>query len=1097
MKKRILALLMVFVMVLLCFAGCGSDGEVVDSVTSSSKVNDKNKPDKETNKDENKDEDDDKNKSGISAVFLVDVSASMKPYKENAIQLMKETFDGLSSEGMDVEVSIVAYSKYIEYSDDFTNDYSGAIEGFSKTEFVHYPETDTGLGLRAAAEKLEDLNKYDKAVYLFTDGKSTVEGEQLAAKTLIDMGVELTTVNVSHEQEVQLVSVSTNGRVPQGGTVQVEFVIKSTKLARKVELKIEDGNIETTKFVDLQLGENVVKMEYAPEKAGVNVIRASVSAEARYDQLDENNALYTWYSLEDKKTILIVDGDYSGDKSQFDQVMNGIDWDILGDNVIKIVGTNNFPTSLEGLLKYDQVVLMDVDMNELHSGAASDLKRYVEECGRGLFVSFGDKIYECYDEYNQSALGEILPVTISHGEDEVAAVVIALDLSNSMKELVEGRSRFELAVESIKNTIMLTEEQGGLADDDYVGVVCFDSGAYVALEMQRLGDVENRAHIRDAVEWELRHYYNWYYLNPDGTESEYPVGMDDGDVYTRLGYTYPNDAKYPRGGYDKETGRAIRSYGTNYKWAIQEVSDMLADKSDEALLHVKQVIFMSDGAPSDAGSGYIDIVERMASGGIVTSTIAIGLDLNVNNQPIQKGELAKIAKAGNGDCVVAETIDEIKGAILDTIKTVASSKSVVNERNVLVKQNSYNSMVMTGVTGLDVTIGGYYPSVIKENADLVLYVDNMRPLYAEWQYGLGKVSVYMSDLGNEGWTQKLFENTSGKILVSNMLTVNVNENPDSSGILYEAELDSNNKLTVEAVVPVELRYGEMLVLNVLSKDGDVIETVRFAKVASRRYLATFDCENNNSAYMMTIYLVDASGTICDSVDFCVPVRYSDEFDVIDNAKEQEDSENEEEKGRVRIAFISEYVQGEDAIRSPLYYALVAAGFSISSEDRFESAEEAYGISGYDIYIYEGITPIFLPTDGAVWLIDAEYAFFGKTGISIGDSVPADKENGYLLSKSLSLDSAVTQLLNNVHLDIPVVIAGQEAPAAVMTYRPIESYGGAFSSIYKANDQDVFIAGNYKSVPMIITTFDFAETSIIAFVTDFPILIKNMVEYSVE
>lgn len=207
-----------------------------------------------------------------------------------------------------------------------------------------------------------------------------------------------------------------------------------------------------------------------------------------------------------------------------------------------------------------------------------------------------------------------------------------------------------------------------------------------------------------------------------------------------------------------------------------------------------------------------------------------------------------------------------------------------------------------------------------------------------------------------------------------------------------------------------------------------------------------------------------------------------------------------EKKTPKILYVSKYVVTEggkkNANKSLLNFALKANGYTITSDDMYGNISEIEELKGYDIYIFEGITPYYLPTDGAVWLVDAEGAFVEETGISIGERTPLNKESGYLLTKSLSLDNVVTQILDNVHLDIPLVIAGQEAPAAVMTYRPIESFGASFKSIYKANGEDVFIAGNYKSVPMLITTFDFANSSLIAYISDFPMLVKNMINYSV-
>ena len=222
-----------------------------------------------------------------------------------------------------------------------------------------------------------------------------------------------------------------------------------------------------------------------------------------------------------------------------------------------------------------------------------------------------------------------------------------------------------------------------------------------------------------------------------------------------------------------------------------------------------------------------------------------------------------------------------------------------------------------------------------------------------------------------------------------------------------------------------------------------------------------------------------------------------------------------EKKNPKIMYVSKYVVVEggkkNANKSLLNFAMKANGYSIKSEDMYNNVSDIDDLKGYDLYIFEGLTPYYLPTDGAVWLIDAGSTFEEETGLTLGEKTPINDQEGYLITKSLSLDKIVTQIIDNVHLDIPLMVGGKEAPAAVMTYRPImpvdkasgESssnealFGGtSFRPIYNANDEVVFVAGYNMSVPMVITSFDFSNSSLLAYIADFPVLIKNMINFSV-
>lgn len=1106
MKKRILSLIMALVIVLLCFASCGVK-ETLDGLSS---LVSNNKS--ESNKWDDGSEQDDKEKAkSLLACFVVDVSASMVPLREKTVDAMRETLAQLKATGDDVKIAIIAYSSEIEYQSPEFSD-GDVVNEFEKMSFLNAPDTNEAEGLSRALEELYHTKADKKQIFVFTDGVETFGGSAEIAQQISEVGIELTTVNVSHENEVQLVSVSTTSRVPYKGNVTYNVVIRSTVEKNTKIVISEEGTVVSETAISLVKGDNAITISVAPKKFGINF--AFVSVEAEDDGLSGNNSLYTWYLYGEKYSTLIVDGDSDEETEQIEQFKSSGLVTLLEDYEFAVVSPSEFPATLEGLLRYDQVVLMDVDFNTLPSGAAGDLERYVSECGRSLFVSFGDNFYEmgngADDEtsemYHELELEKILPVDLKlEGEKDTVGMVFAVDLSSSMKYLMDGRSRFELMVESVKNAIMLSEEEGGLSNEDYIGVVCFDRDVRVALEMQVLGDIENREKICEVVEWELRHYYNWYYLNPDGTESDYPVTKDDGDTYTKLGYSYPSsDSQNPRGGYDNETNRAIRSLGTSYKWAIQKVSDMLAETGDRVMLNIKQVVFVSDGAPMDAGSGYIGTVERMANGGIKTSTLSVGLD----EERKQIEELMKISDAGNGNLIVAEDSDALKQAILAGVRDAAGSKEIINERDVLPKKNSYNSKVMQGVHEELEIIGGYYPSSIKEGADLVLYVDSMRPLFAEWSYGLGRVSVFMSDLGNSEWTGKLLDSpNNGLRLAYNMFTVNMNEKQGSSGIEYMVEQNSNGSFETEVVVPATLRQDEAVIAQLRNLNGDIIESVKAFQVGEKKYYACFDCEYD-SVYTLELLIVnEKTGVLCDSVELAAAVKYSPEYDVLseiesDNTlKDDEDEEKQEGEENPKILYVSKYVVTEggkkNANKSPLNLVLELSGYTITYDDMYGNVNDIEELKGYDIYIFEGLTPQFLPTDGAVWLVDAGDAFAHKTGIVIGGEVPANTNGGYLLTENLSLDTVVTQLLNNVHLDIPLIIEGQETPAAVTKYRPITSFGASFKPIYKANNEDVFIAGNYKGKPMVVITFDFADSSLLAFVTDFMFLIMNMVEYSVK
>lgn len=201
----------------------------------------------------------------------------------------------------------------------------------------------------------------------------------------------------------------------------------------------------------------------------------------------------------------------------------------------------------------------------------------------------------------------------------------------------------------------------------------------------------------------------------------------------------------------------------------------------------------------------------------------------------------------------------------------------------------------------------------------------------------------------------------------------------------------------------------------------------------------------------------------------------------------------------RILYVSKYVTMDSegnidtSRRSLLSIAINGAGYSIKPEDMYNSADDIMDLSGYDLYIFEGVMPKALPTDGAVWLLDAKGTVGDEIGIVIGNAME-ESDQGYRIEES---EDAITEIVRNVIFDA-IKYDENNIYAVIATYCPIAiAEGSDFESIYETDGDSVFVAGIYENNPMIITSFDFQRTSLIAFVSDFPILIRNMIRYSVK
>ena len=731
-------------------------------------------------------------------------------------------------------------------------------------------ESNIYVALKYAQTMFTD-ERQNKRIVLLSDGRETEGEARQAIRGILDAGIKLDCAHFdltdSGEAEIQLISITTNGKVAAGGEVLINVQIKSTDNV-KGTLTIYDGDFQKEEKITLVKGDNKFQFPYTPNGAGIHTVTAKI--EVNSDTIEQNNELSSWYMVESIYNILIVDGANKNGISQTTQ-MGEVLADIGQDYEYEIKKPQDFPGTMVELLEYDEVVLMNVDFNKMPEGSDALLKRYVQENGRGLVVTCGDHAYDyTEDAYNESPIKDILPVDLKiENEKETVALVIIVDLSSSMNAGMgaDGQTRYQVALESAKKAI-----DGLDSEKDYVGVIVFDEAATVAVPMSPLKD--NVQAIKDKIDYEFEHFYYHHWLK-DGEETDIRVNMnDDKTQMVKDGYTRP---EIKREGTRDKDGNYIKSYGTNYRWPIIEASNMISGAMQNIKLDIKQVVFMSDGAPSDPGSGYDGIVSLMTKAGIVTSTVGIGSSLGTD----AINQLELIATKGRGDLVIVKDGQALPEKLYEIANSIKGDYYNVRD----VKPIMYDtSDILRGVEDLD-TIGGYYGTTIKEDANLVLYVDNLKPIIADWDVGLGRVTVFMSDLGNV-WTSSMYDDSDGyanKRLVKNILLASLNEQVDSTGIKVNSAKRDGEKTTIRVELPTNVRKNEALKAVIKDEQGNVIsDSSIFIKSANKKYRVTIDTPDLVGTYLIDVVLADVSGVedvVYDITNLAVVGYYEDEYDI--------------------------------------------------------------------------------------------------------------------------------------------------------------------------------------------------------------------------
>ena len=201
----------------------------------------------------------------------------------------------------------------------------------------------------------------------------------------------------------------------------------------------------------------------------------------------------------------------------------------------------------------------------------------------------------------------------------------------------------------------------------------------------------------------------------------------------------------------------------------------------------------------------------------------------------------------------------------------------------------------------------------------------------------------------------------------------------------------------------------------------------------------------------------------------------------------------------------------------LQRSLRASGISIPQENIYHADDvKKAPVSGYDLYIYEGTAPTTMPTDGAVWYINATGTPTG-TGITISDVVM--KDGDYTFDETVLLGDYSREILKNVDygkegaLLAPVIrsfsligVVGEDKGKPVLKNTVPENFDVLYTAAFEHTTDDgvtgellapVMLAGTVGTTRVLITTFEFSNvnTTMHFDVTNFILLMRNIKDFS--
>ena len=416
-----------------------------------------------------------------SLVIVVDYSDSTEEMEE---QITEFATDLIYSADKDTRIATIVFAGDSMATGEFESDHEKALSNLIRADSRDLPKDATNIqdALFQAAQMFDTTDSVDhKRVILLSDGRQTSGNAWEAANVLLNKGIRLDAVsfditgNKLSEVSMRDFSVSPSQIVDQGKNMTLMVTVEST-VDTEGSIRFFCGDDPLVSFTTtIDKGAHIyTRTISADELGGVGLHELRVEVAPNDDSLAQNNTLHTWVKVNDIPSILVVDGD-GAQSAKLVQQLEGV-------YHTEVVRAEQFPTTMEELLPYDEIVLMNVNTNRLPEGADVLIDRFVQYLGRGLLTTTGPTL-DSYESYSGTLLEEMLPVTITLDETHNnIAMVIVIDDSGSM--LSNGVDKFAPALDGVKICI------DALEPTDYVGIVTFHADAEVRQELVKVEDKE-------------------------------------------------------------------------------------------------------------------------------------------------------------------------------------------------------------------------------------------------------------------------------------------------------------------------------------------------------------------------------------------------------------------------------------------------------------------------------------------------------------------------------------------------------------------------------------------------------------------------------
>ena len=330
-------------------------------------------------------------------------------------------------------------------------------------------------GALAKAEALRRDGARHSRVLVMSDGLTDNDGEAACALPVDTM---LQTRPFAHDLAVSRIDASPS--VAPGGFVCATAWIYAPEISTNSYALVCGTNVVARGAMVFREGLTPLVFRDRAERPGIRRYTLAVSPSGE-DPCPENNRATFIVETRGGRPILWL---YDGTESPAASVARAAGVNVEARNAAE------FECSVEALAGYGGVILENVPAKHFQPAAMRSLAAFVQELGRGLALTGGDKAFGPGGWY-RTAVEDVLPVSLELRQEhrkQTVAMAIVMDRSGSMAcgAGSGGRTKMDMANLGAASAIDM------LGPMDQVSVIAVDSAPHMVLPLQYASDAKSK-----------------------------------------------------------------------------------------------------------------------------------------------------------------------------------------------------------------------------------------------------------------------------------------------------------------------------------------------------------------------------------------------------------------------------------------------------------------------------------------------------------------------------------------------------------------------------------------------------------------------------